>query len=164
MTKRELSWKEYFLFHKDRCLKMSLPGETMSTWRLEMRAGVEPTPDWQHSLCEVPIRFASNTEKWYFSVSFDNIHEVLNCPLKVFENGSGEDLAVFCRSVISYCGKRGVEVKETMIRQKKTRQKWPKLTLFRRYLDEKRNLSQSAESVQLSWRDVKFVENLGIPV
>ena len=36
---------------------MSLPGETMSTWRLAMRAGVEPTPDWQHSLCEVPILF-----------------------------------------------------------------------------------------------------------
>ena len=29
----------------------------------EMRAGVEPTPDWQHSLCEVPFRFASNAEK-----------------------------------------------------------------------------------------------------
>ena len=66
MTKRELSWKRYFLFHKDRCLKMSLPGETMSTWRLEMRAGVEPTPDWQRSLCEVPTRFASNAEKWHF--------------------------------------------------------------------------------------------------
>ena len=58
-----------------------------------------------------------------FSVSFDNIQEDLNYTLKVFENGSGEDLAVFCRSVISYCGKKGVEVKETMIRQKKIRRK-----------------------------------------
>lgn len=53
------------------------------------------------------------------------------CALKVLENGSGEDLAVFCRSVISYCGKKGVEVKETIIRQeKKIRQKYPKLSLF----------------------------------
>ena len=44
------------------------------------------------------------------------------CALKVLENGSGEDLAVFCRSVISYCGKKGVEVKETIIKQKKIRQ------------------------------------------
>ena len=29
---------------------------------------------------------------------------------EVLEKGSGEDLAVFCRSVISYCEKRGVEV------------------------------------------------------
>ena len=33
------------------------------------------------------------------------------CALKVLENGSGEDLAVFYRSVISYCVKKGVEVK-----------------------------------------------------
>ena len=45
------------------------------------------------------------------------------CALKVLENGSGEDLAVFCRSVISYCGKKGVEVKETIIKQKKIKQK-----------------------------------------
>ena len=108
---------------------MSLPGETMSTWRLEMRAGVEPTPDWQHSLCEVPTRFASNADKWHFSVSFDNIQEDLNYTLKVFENGSGEDLAVFCRSVISYCGKKGVEVKETIIRQKKDQAKTPKIVI-----------------------------------
>ena len=63
------------------------------------------------------IRF----ERWtvIFSVNFDYIWEVL----KVLESGSGEDLAVFCRSVISYCGKKGVEVKETIIKQKKIRQK-----------------------------------------
>ena len=32
---------------------------------------------------------------------------------EVLEKGSGEDLAVFCRSVISYCEKRGVEVGTT---------------------------------------------------
>ena len=70
------------------------------------------------------IRF----ERWtvIFSVNFDYIWEVL----KVLESGSGEDLAVFCRSVISYCGKKGVEVKETIIRQKKDPRKYPKLSLF----------------------------------
>ena len=94
------------------------------------------------------IRF----ERWtvIFSVNFDNIWEVL----KVLESGSGEDLAVFCRSVISYCGKKGVEVKETIIRQKKIRQKWSGkntqnclgLTVDKRYS------SQSEESVQLNGR------------
>ena len=71
-----------------------------------------------------PLVLLQTLKSGTFSVSFDNIQEVLNRPLKVFENGSGEDLAVFCRSVISYCGKKGVEVKETMIRQKKTRKLW----------------------------------------
>ena len=37
--------------------------------------------------------------------------EVICCVFEVLEKGSGgEDLAVFCRSVISYCTKRGAEV------------------------------------------------------
>ena len=43
------------------------------------------------------------------SMVFDS--DVKCCVFEVLERGSGgEDLAVFCRSVISYCSKRGVEV------------------------------------------------------
>ena len=107
-----------------------------------MRAGVEPTPDWQHSLCEVPIL----SDKILFSTVLQqlslcevvafciqvtlSLQTLTLCALKVLESGSGEDLAVFCRSVISYCGKKGVEVKETIIRQKKDPRKYPKLSLF----------------------------------
>ena len=98
--------------------------------------------------CLNSIRF----ERWtmIFSVNLDNIWEVL----KVLESGSGEDLAVFCRSVISYCGKKGVEVKETIIRHKKIRQKWSgKNTQNCLCLTvDKRSSSQSEESVQLSGR------------
>jgi len=85
-----------------------------------MRAGVEPTPDWQHSLCEV------------------------------LENGSGEDLAVFCRSVISYCGKKGVEAE-------------PRLYSCLAALSSPSpdHVDYDVSGIQLSLRETKDMVNLG---
>ena len=151
MTKRELSWKRYFLFHKDRCLKMSLPGETMSTWRLEMRAGVEPTPDWQHSLCEVLIRFVSNAEKWYF---FCELWQYSRRSQLYFEGvwkwqwwRSGCVLP-FCHQLLWKKGGRGEgNYNQTKKRSGKNTQNCHCVTL------DKRNSSQSEKSVQLSGRN-----------
>jgi len=99
---------------------MSLRGEGMTEWRATMRSGVEPTPDWQDNLCEVLER-----------------------------SSGGEDLAVFCRSVISYCAKRGVEAQPRL---------YSCLALLSSPSPE--HVNYTVSGIELSLRETKDIVNL----
>merc|ERR1712130_771800 len=98
----------------------SLQGKSMTEWRRAMRSGVEPTPDWQDNLCEG------------------------------LERGDGsEDLAVFCRSVISYCIKRGVEAEPRL---------YSCLTFLSSPAPE--HVNYTVSGIELSLRETKDIVNL----